>query len=623
MSFSAIKDITISNERTVYNRQLTSADSLLDMYSNEPMGAMHKLSTVYYTTEADTSVYDDSKKDKSAETNAKKEKGYIEPYNVTTSDSGEFVITHKDSGYLKYSPNASIEGTANITYFWVEDFKNWCTWAINGNSLYVDKPATNAYGLCVWNGKSGWELIGLDGAVHSSDENFNLWQNTILAKLRTTNVNSGSVIVDEYIRQYRGDFKDFGDMPFGDRVPGMISCVYPLRESIKYSINDPDTFQTIRYGNPMNMDLACAANESTYIRKIKNLYLDTGAVKRYWDDDLDSAEKRIWDACHYDENSDTGGEETSDVVATVLATAFLGPVVGFFTWRKVSENGNSNLMYHYKRGKHEDRGPYDDKIFYDPNYGDTISWSQIAPRYFSSFFEYGVPLQPYIRRTDKMQTSDSIVFEFKSKSYAGKFMEIFYRNGHLKWQCVDSGHNNTWYSIGQTGETSLKFGYMASVDYMKTESEWQNRFTSTDVYTKRLGCLQHVTNLDFPNLASFGVPCLFRLPTGELGLNVQMRMGGPRGVSGFDVEFLNKKCQTIFGTGQDKTINDHWMKAPIINSYEEAATSIKKLSDSSLDSTKDSQNSVIVNNEINIGFSANNVVLSTSDVESNDYVAKW
>lgn len=622
MSFSAIKDITISNLRTVYNTDNPNAKTILDFYKNKQAGSMHKLSTVYYTNDADTSVYDDSRKDNSAETNARTEKGYVEPYNVTTTESGEFITDNKKSGFLKYEPQAAIEGSTNCSYFWIDDFKNWATWAINENTQYYDSPRTNAYVLCLWNGKTGFDPINLNGAYETKDEKVTLWQNEILAKLRTTIIFPG-LQVDEFVHQMRGDFKDFGITPFGDRVPGMIASTYALKRNINYSINDADNFQTIKYGNPVNYDLAAKASTSTYIKKVKNLYFDAAAVKRLWDWSLEDAESELWDHTHFNENSDTGGEETMDYIATIGATVFLGPVAGVCTWFASSTNGNGNWMYKYKRGQHrmEDRAA--DKVFYDPNFGDTISWYQISDRYFTSYFDYGIPLQPYILRTDKMPTSDTLMFEFKSNKYKGKFQGIFLRNGKLKWQNGTSKDNQSYYTNGIQGETSLRFGFFGGIDYVNSNQDIKNNLSSSDVYQKRLGFHQMITNLDFMNLSSFGVPPIYRLPTGEIGLNVQMRIGGPTGVSGFDVEFLNKKCQKIFGNGQDKTINDHWLKSDVINTYEEAKTGINAKNAASLDSTKESQTSSVVKNDISLSFSANNVVLTTSDIVANDYVAKW
>lgn len=623
MSFSAVKDITLSNERTTYNHATTG--SLFDNFKNENAAGMHKLSTVYYTDKADTSVYDHSDEDNSASANATSENGYIAPYEVTTTESNEYITDNKKSGFLKYEPDVAIEGNANATYFWVEDFKNWCTWKVNDNTLYVNKPAVNSYTLCFWNGKNGFEPLTDEGLLNlTSDESVNSWQNDILNKLRRSTL-TDSITVDNFINQYRGDFKDKGFMPYGDKVPGMQACTYILRKTIDYSINDSDSFQTFRYGNPMNIDLAQPASTSTYLRKILNIYLDEGAVKRIWGDSLESAEKRIWDHTHYNENSDTGGEETSDYVSSILLSLYVSPVAGAISYLLSSKKGNGNMMYHYRSGSHKMCRPKcEDKVFFDPNYGDTVSWCDLETRYFSSYYDYGMPLQPYVTEMDKSPCSDFIVLEFKSSSYKGKYQQIYFRNGHLKWQNSSSNKNPGAYSFGIQGESPLRFGLCAGAEEIETDSRIKDGFSDgRKIYKNQLGYWEHATNVDFMNLASVGLPPLYRLPSGELGINVRMRIGGPRGLTGYDADFLNKKCQKIFGNGQDKTIDDNWLKDEIINSYEESTSSIKDADAASLDSTKQSQTNNIVNNEMSLTFGANNLTLSTSDIASNDYAAKW
>lgn len=627
-----MKNLTISDEKTIFNTSAiyAGADSFSGLYSDVRTGALHKKSEIFINEEPDiTQSLSDDVSD--AYGLATTDYGYIEPYKYAQDSKDDGVKTIKDSGYLRYYPDAAIEGSKTTTYFWIEDFKNWATWMISPNSTYTSVPAANDFVLCLWNGRDGFKALDYNGAMSSKDQVFQKLQNDILARLRLTSVDINGVpsTIDEFISHTRGDFQDFNNSPWGNSMPAIMSRVYVLNKITNYSIYDSNTMQTFRYGNPLNLDITEKASVSTIIKTLKNFYFDEAAIKRYTGQTLAEYERSLWGGTHYNENRDTGGEEASDYIAPIaagilvsglMASPIIGGIVGGITRWFSSEKGNANWFYKYRSGKHVYTDRADMELIYDPNTNETISWKTLEARYFSSCYYYGLPVQPYTLSSDGFPTSSDVYIELRSPEQSGRCIQVFYRNGHLKCQNASTSENSGTYNFSIDGEANLRHGlFTGAVDLTENITD---RF-GKNMYNQKLGEYYHASSTNFFNVGSVGLPPLYRLPTGELAINTIMRIGGTRGICGYDADFLNKKCQKLFGDGLNKTINDDWLKEPTINSNEENNTAIKKLSDGTLDSTKLAQVNNVVVNDSSIGFTANNVVLTTSDLTSNDYVAKW
>lgn len=591
MSFSAVKNISISNDLTVYDSKQSTVEKI---YRNMPAGAMHKLSVVDYVEDVEKNNSGDSNNNNQEDKEIIEQK-YIEPYNFSQKkENNDYVTDKKQSGYLKRQTDAAVNGSGVKDYFWVEDFKNWCTWMCLANEQNADTPMVNSYVLCVWNGIDSFVPINHNGAVlYRKDEYFQNTQNQVLSNLRHYAVlkNENQLeVIDNYISQYRGDFRKFDNIQFNDEMPGLLSSVYVLKSTTKYSIYD-ESFQCYRYGNPMNIDMKQPGNTTKIVRYVKNLYFDRASVENETGKSLEEFEKEFND--------------------------------GVKSLNKINEP----TSYFYKLG--ENRGNWDKyrtdrcymKIFYDPNYHDVISYIDILQRYFSMGYYYGLRLNPGGKDVNKHGTdSNRIYVELKTSDNVGKYVALFARNIN-ELMAHRAGKNEEEYRAeAQTGGNTIS--YIIAMNDAKYRENIHNK--DEEDYAKIL-FTKHgdVSNASYFNIAAIGLPCVYRLPTGELGINVNMVIGGSTGVVGYDCAFLNSKCKKIFGDGIQKTIEKNWLKDTVINNNEEVAGRVKKLSEASLDSSKYFQTAVEEDNNINISFSANNVILTTNNIESDDYVAKW
>ena len=631
MSFSAFKKIELDNLKSF---RKTTTDG--DVYSNNRVASVHKDTIINYDYEEfvvpKKNITEKTFEEEFSAISAK----FIEPYNYKNKDAVNCVVTKDESGYLKYFPDKSIEGSDSITYFWVEDFKNWCTWKINAESYHPNDPYANIYQLCVWNGRNSFIPINEFGTV-SIDQEIGKWQNDVLAKCRYYNSICG-VVVDNYIYQKRGDFVDENNAPFGGSMPGQQVGGYVLHEAREYSVYDKDTFQAVRYGNPLNINLLERPNNSIYFRDVLNLTLDDAGCQSCYGKDANELESEIWDRTHYNENSDTGYDkcdEDDDTgwwtnwswtpgngawnPVTLLDGTPLGLGISYF-FGKRSSKGNHNMMYRWDDNKYQTTSEYYNKIFKDPNYGDVISFSEIKNRYFDNAWQGGLPVQSYVTKEKDVSypCTNCIYLEFVGNK-KGLGMRIYQKNNSLRWENIsDSGNEGHW-SAMKNGYSRVKYGYAAGrIDNFagcnKSPKDWNSA---------TLGTWANVTNLNMTTNLSIGAPPVYRLPTGELCLCTNLRLPGPPGLTGYDVEFINDICKQWFGDGRDKTIGDNWLKHVIINNDEEKETSIIDPKSQSLNSELHQQTTTIVNNKAAVKFSTNNIIVTTNVVENNDYAAKW
>lgn len=192
--------------------------------------------------------------------------------------NADVVTAEQDAlGFLKN--NAGISSMIT-SWFWCEDLHNWCAFTCD----CVSYSFINRFNLYVWNGKDGWVKLEwgqwdttVDGTlIHTSQvvvnenedtTNISTIQNEILRR-----VNLGYYEKNMYrfasnlIVHDSGRISILGDSTENNKVTWINSDVpmtyvlgLKLRHNTKYSINDTDSFQTVRWSG--NVDKIFGLND--------------------------------------------------------------------------------------------------------------------------------------------------------------------------------------------------------------------------------------------------------------------------------------------------------------------------------------------------------------------------
>lgn len=186
--------------------------------------------------------------------------------------SADVVTAEQDAlGFLKN--NAGISSMIT-SWFWCEDLHNWCAFTCDCVTLSF----VNRFNLYVWNGKDGWVKLEwgtwhtiVDGTdistsqvvVNENEDTTNIAaiQNEILRR-----VNLGYYEKNKYrfagnlIVHDSGRISILGDSTDNTKVTWAVTDVpmtyvlgLKLRHNTKYSINDTDSFQTVRWSGNIDM----------------------------------------------------------------------------------------------------------------------------------------------------------------------------------------------------------------------------------------------------------------------------------------------------------------------------------------------------------------------------------
>ena len=189
--------------------------------------------------------------------------GFITPaqYYATQMDG-----THGSTDKSKQGYYNSTGGNANlsVTWFWCEDIKNWCSYAVYSNTLGNN---INLFLLQVWNGKDGWIAIpnlclsDADATAKANDRyNIGEIQEYFLSKARngfSSEIDNVNAVDRNVIIQQRGIQQDPTYTADNSRV-NIVSRPWHrlqtivglrLQKTTKYSINDTNNFQTIRWNS--------------------------------------------------------------------------------------------------------------------------------------------------------------------------------------------------------------------------------------------------------------------------------------------------------------------------------------------------------------------------------------
>lgn len=182
--------------------------------------------------------------------------GFITPrefYSKTTTGTNGTKDANQQ-GYYVTTNNALITNS-NIKWFWCEDFKNWCTYTVYTAGTH---SSSNTFMLTVWNGKDNWIPIPnltIEGEPSVKAFDFynigHLQEKLILKALGGNNRNK--IVIDRGTKQnvYLGGgydavqtLLDGNGHAFQQNVVGI-----KLQKQINYTINDPSSFQTIRWNS--------------------------------------------------------------------------------------------------------------------------------------------------------------------------------------------------------------------------------------------------------------------------------------------------------------------------------------------------------------------------------------
>ena len=160
----------------------------------------------------------------------------------------------------------NITGGSNnvkVNWFWCEDIKNWCSYIVFSNFA---GNGINHFILQVWNGKDGWiaipNLYLAGDPIAKTQDKYGIAdiQEYFLAKARNglTSIEDGvNGFNKNVIVQARGMVQDVNFT--ADNSAVNITCKpynrlhhvvgLRLQKSVKYSINDSNNFQTIRWNS--------------------------------------------------------------------------------------------------------------------------------------------------------------------------------------------------------------------------------------------------------------------------------------------------------------------------------------------------------------------------------------
>ena len=178
----------------------------------------------------------------------------------STQSTGTHGSTDKTKeGY--YNITGGGNNNVKINWFWCEDIKNWCSYIVFSK---LAGNGVNQFILQVWNGKDGWitipNLYLAGDPISKAQDKYGIAdiQEYFLAKARdgVTSIEDGvNGVGKNIITQARGVVQDVfltadnSRVAINSKAYNRLHHVVGLRlqKSIKYSINDSNNFQTIRW----------------------------------------------------------------------------------------------------------------------------------------------------------------------------------------------------------------------------------------------------------------------------------------------------------------------------------------------------------------------------------------
>ena len=139
------------------------------------------------------------------------------------------------------------------------------------------------------------------------------------------------------------------------------------------------------------------------------------------------------------------------------------------------------------------------------------------------------------------------------------------------------------------------------------------------------------------NIIIDGCPAVTRLSNGEFFLStfLQFRniLNGTKYefildkikyiYDGDNENFFNAFCQKVFGKGDEKTINNDWLKLKKTDNSRENISDIKTASDITLNTNQNSVIGTVKNTDFSIKVSTNNSYINSDEIDVNSVLRKW
>lgn len=172
--------------------------------------------------------------------------GFITPAEFYGNIVNIGTTTDQSDGYLVMSSYSDGHNYDDVGWFWSEDLKNWCRYVyIEGND---GDPCRNIIYLSIWNGKNGW--IPIPNIHITSEDVWSISNDTYgIAKYHNKIANR---LFSDCISIARGRpvyFKpnstDRIEIDMNENTQRIVGI--RLQKTAKYSINDTNDFQTIRW----------------------------------------------------------------------------------------------------------------------------------------------------------------------------------------------------------------------------------------------------------------------------------------------------------------------------------------------------------------------------------------
>lgn len=215
-----------------------------------------------------------------------------EYYNKISDGTHGSVEKDKQGYYNANGTNTNIE----IKWFWLEELKNWCTYIVSTNG----HEALNLFTLSVWNGKNGWISIAnrtMSGDPYSIKQDLfciHKFQEPFLVDARGYYVSNNTFIDGTDKHTYKklsygkNDITQLRGLAQNVYTNGVVSLLpyrlqhivgFRLQKNRKYTINDQNNFQTIRWNtlyNPITAEKEINTNFGIYPQTNVRYPISTG-----------------------------------------------------------------------------------------------------------------------------------------------------------------------------------------------------------------------------------------------------------------------------------------------------------------------------------------------------------
>lgn len=189
-----------------------------------------------------------------------KNENFITPLEYFSKNSSGGSVTDTDGFYNLKDKNTHFN-SYNVSWFWVEEFKNWCAYFVN----MTTHSSINIFHLYVWNGKDGWMIFDdTPYAYFGGGDRYKIgtYQYKVLKQISANNKiarirghmqsvhteKSGNKYVPQETPENFCSYDQSAIANYFDQLAYMENISgYRLQKNKDYTINMDGTFQTIRW----------------------------------------------------------------------------------------------------------------------------------------------------------------------------------------------------------------------------------------------------------------------------------------------------------------------------------------------------------------------------------------